>query len=41
MLLGPVLEDLAELFHEIEGEFEIKIPDDDMKWMDGTFDGIV
>jgi hypothetical protein len=33
--------DLAELLHEIEDEFEIKIPYEDMKRMDGTFDAIV
>ena len=33
--------DLAELLYEIEDEFVIKIPDEDMKRMDGTFDAIV
>ena len=33
--------DLAELLYEIEDEFGIKIPDDKMKRMDGTFDAIV
>ncbi len=31
----------AELLYEIEDEFGIKIPDEDMKRMDGTFDAIV
>ena len=31
----------AELLYEIEDEFGIKIPDVDMKRMDGTFDAIV
>jgi acyl carrier protein len=33
--------DLALLLYEIEDEFRIKILDDDMKRMDGTFDAIV
>ena len=33
--------DLAELLYEIEDEFGIKIPDEEMKKMDGTFDAIV
>jgi acyl carrier protein len=34
--------DLAEILYEIEDEFGIKIPDEEMrKKMDGTFDGIV
>jgi acyl carrier protein len=33
--------DLAELLYEIEDEFGIKISDEDMKRMDGTFDAIV
>jgi acyl carrier protein len=33
--------DLAELLYEIEDEFEIKIPDEEMKRMDGTFDAII
>jgi hypothetical protein len=33
--------DLAELLSEIEDEFGIKIPEEDMKRMDGTFDAIV
>jgi acyl carrier protein len=33
--------DLAELLFEIEDEFRIKIPDEVMKQMDGTFDAIV
>ncbi len=33
--------DLAELLYEIEDEFGIRIPDDDRKQMDGTFDAIV
>ena len=33
--------DLAELLYEIEDEFGIKIPDEDMRTMDGTFDAIV
>jgi acyl carrier protein len=33
--------DLAELLYEVEDEFGIKIPDEDMKRMDGTFDAIV
>jgi acyl carrier protein len=33
--------DLAELLYEIEDEFGIKIPLEDMKKMDGTFDAIV
>ncbi len=33
--------DLAELLHEIEDEFGVKIPPEDMKKLDGTFDGIV
>ena len=33
--------DLAELLYEIEDEFGIKIPDDYMKRMDGTFDAIL
>ena len=30
--------DFAELLYEIEDEFGIKIPDEDMRKMDGTFD---
>ena len=33
--------DLAELVYEIEDELGIKIPKDEMKKMDGTFDAIV
>ena len=33
--------DLAELLYEIEDEFGIKMSDEDMKRMDGTFDTIV
>ena len=33
--------DLAWLLYEIEDEFGIKIPDEDVKQMDGTFDAIV
>jgi acyl carrier protein len=33
--------DLAELLYDIEDEFGIKFPDDDVKKMDGTFDAIV
>jgi acyl carrier protein len=33
--------DLAELFYEIEDEFRIKIPDEEMKRMDGSVDAIV
>ena len=33
--------DLAELVHEIEDEFGIKIPDEDINRMNGTFDEIV
>jgi acyl carrier protein len=33
--------DLAEILYEIEDEFGIRIPDEDMKRMDGTFDAIV
>jgi acyl carrier protein len=33
--------DLAELLYEIEDEFGIKIPDEDMKRMHGMFDAIV
>jgi acyl carrier protein len=33
--------DLAELLYEIEDEFEIKIPDEEMRKMDGWFDAIV
>jgi acyl carrier protein len=33
--------DLAELLYEMEDELEIKIPLEDMKRMDGTFDAIV
>ena len=33
--------DFAELLYEVEDEFGIKIPIEDMKKMDGTFDGIV
>jgi len=33
--------DLAELLYEIEDEFGIKIPDEDVQQMDGTFDAIV
>lgn len=33
--------DLAELLYKVEDEFGIKIPDEDMKKMDGTFDAIV
>jgi hypothetical protein len=36
----PDLE-FVELLYEIEDEFEIKIPLEDMKRMDGTFDAIV
>jgi hypothetical protein len=33
--------DRAELIFEIDDEFEIKIPDEEMKRMDGKFDAIV
>ena len=33
--------DLAELLYEIEDEFKIKIPDEEMRKMNGTFDAIV
>jgi acyl carrier protein len=33
--------DLAEILYEIEDEFGIKIPDEEMRKMDGTFDAIV
>ena len=33
--------DLAEILYEIEDESGIKIPDEEMKRMDGTFDAIV
>ena len=33
--------DFAELLYEMEDELEIKIPLEDMKRMDGTFDAIV
>ena len=33
--------DLAELLYEVEDEFGIKIPDEEMRRMDGTFDAIV
>ncbi len=33
--------DLAELLYEIEDEFGFKIPWDEMRKMDGTFDAIV
>lgn len=33
--------DLAELLYEIEDEFEIKIPYEEMQRMDGTLDAIV
>ena len=33
--------DFAELLYEIEDEFGIKIPDEEMKKMDGTFDAVV
>jgi acyl carrier protein len=33
--------DLAELLYEIEDEFGIKIPDEALESMEGTFDGIV
>ncbi len=33
--------DFAEVLYEIEDEFEIKIPIEDMKRMDGTFDAVV
>jgi acyl carrier protein len=33
--------DFAELLYEIEDEFGIKIPSEDMKKMDGTFGAIV
>jgi acyl carrier protein len=33
--------DLAELLYEIEDEFGIKIPDEEMRKMDGSFDSIV
>jgi acyl carrier protein len=33
--------DLAELLYEIEGEFGIKIPDEALETIDGTFDAIV
>ena len=33
--------DLAELLYEIEDEFGIKIPEEEMRKMDGTFDAIV
>ena len=33
--------DFAELLYEIEDEFRIKIPDENMQRMDGTFDAVV
>ncbi len=33
--------DLAEILYEIEDEFGINIPDQEMRQMDGTFDAIV
>jgi acyl carrier protein len=33
--------DFAELLYEIEDEFGINIPDEMLKTMDGTFDGVV
>jgi acyl carrier protein len=33
--------DLAELLYDIEDEFGIKIPDEEMQKMNGTFDAIV
>jgi acyl carrier protein len=33
--------DFADLLYEIEDEFRIKIPDEDMQRMDGTFDAVV
>ena len=33
--------DFAELLYEIEDEFGIKIPDEAMRTMDGTFDEVV
>jgi acyl carrier protein len=33
--------DFAELLYEIEDEFEIKIPIEEMKKLDGSFDAVV